>query len=97
MVIVVGSFQFVQSMLCLFSAIIEFVDDRGQRPLWEGLLYAAGMFVVALFQTLLIQQYFKNVMVTGLSIRTAVLGIVYRKVNFLLQFCILFRFEIIWY
>lgn len=49
MVIVVGSFQFVQSMLCLFSAIIEFVDDRGQRPLWEGLLYAAGMFVVALF------------------------------------------------
>jgi hypothetical protein len=65
-----------------FSAIIEFID-RDQRELWEGILYAGGMFVVALFQTLVLQQYFKIVMVTGLSIRTAVLGIVYRKVRFI--------------
>ena len=66
--------------LVCFSAIVEFIDDRDQRELWEGLLYAAGMFVVAIFQTLVIQQYFKVVMVAGLKIRTAVLGIVYKKV-----------------
>ncbi|CAB4038410.1 multidrug resistance-associated 1-like, partial [Paramuricea clavata] len=68
---------FVQPQL--LGAIIEFIDDRDQRELWEGILYAGGMFVVALFQTLVLQQYFKIVMITGLSIRTAVLGIIYRK------------------
>ena len=64
-----------------FRAIIAFIDDREQRELWEGLVYAAAMFVVAIFQTLVLQQYFKIVMVTGLRIRTAVLGIVYKKVQ----------------
>ena len=66
--------------LICFRAIIEFIDDREQRELWEGLVYAAAMFAVAIFQTLVLQQYFKIVMVTGLRIRTAVLGIVYKKV-----------------
>ena len=67
--------------LLIHSAIVEFIDEGDQRALWEGLLYAGGMFVVAVLQTLLLQQYFKLVMFTGLRVRTAVLGIVYRKVT----------------
>ncbi|XP_046853046.1 multidrug resistance-associated protein 1-like isoform X2 [Xenia sp. Carnegie-2017] len=71
------SLVFVQPQL--LGMIVEFVDDENDRPLYEGLIYAASMFVVATFQTLVLQQYFKIVLVTGLRLRTSVLGIVYRK------------------
>ena len=48
--------------------------------MWEGILYAVGLFAVAIVQTVVLQQYFKIVMATGLRIRTSVLGIIYRKV-----------------
>lgn len=41
------------------------------------------MFLVAVIQTIVLQQYFMGVMVTGLRIRTAVMGAVYRKVIYL--------------
>ncbi|XP_028401657.1 multidrug resistance-associated protein 1-like [Dendronephthya gigantea] len=68
---------FVQPQL--LGAIVEYIDDRNQRESWEGLVYAGGLFLVAIIQTLLLQQYFKIVMVIGLRIRTAVLGVVYKK------------------
>lgn len=79
--------------------IVEFVDDENDRPLYEGLIYAASMFAVATFQTLVLQQYFKIVLVTGLRLRTSVLGIVYRKVgiiNYKLKMDKIFKFCILY-
>lgn len=57
------------------------MDDRHKRESWEGLAFVGGLFIVAIIQTLFLQQYFKIVMVIGLRIRTAVLGVVYKKVK----------------
>ncbi|XP_063124478.1 multidrug resistance-associated protein 1 isoform X12 [Rattus norvegicus] len=62
----------------ILELIINFVNDR-EAPDWQGYLYTALLFVSACLQTLALHQYFHICFVTGMRIKTAVVGAVYRK------------------
>lgn len=49
--------------------------------MWEGYLYAVLLFVVALLQSIFLQQYFQRCFVLGMKVRTAIMAAVYKKVK----------------
>lgn len=50
-----------------------------REPLWRGIFYALLLFFVAIIQTILSGQYNQRLSVVALRIRTAIIGVVYRK------------------
>lgn len=60
--------------------LINFVNDK-TAPSWQGYFYIVLLFVSACLQTLLLHQYFHICFVSGMRIKTAVIGAVYRKVG----------------
>ncbi|XP_069876376.1 multidrug resistance-associated protein 1 isoform X1 [Dipodomys merriami] len=58
--------------------LIAFINDP-RAPDWQGYFYTALLFVSACLQTLLLHQYFHICFVSGMRIKTAVIGAVYRK------------------
>lgn len=50
-----------------------------REPLWRGVFYALLLFTVAVIQTILSGQYNQRLSLVALRIRTAIIGIVYRK------------------
>uniref|UniRef100_A0A2K5X4E9 Multidrug resistance-associated protein 1 n=1 Tax=Macaca fascicularis TaxID=9541 RepID=A0A2K5X4E9_MACFA len=58
--------------------LINFVNDT-KAPDWQGYFYTALLFVAACLQTLVLHQYFHICFVSGMRIKTAVIGAVYRK------------------
>ncbi|XP_072838914.2 multidrug resistance-associated protein 1 [Pogona vitticeps] len=62
----------------MLKLLINFVSDR-EAPSWQGYLYAVLLFVSAGLQTLVLHQYFHICFVTGMRLKTAVIGAVYRK------------------
>lgn len=66
--------------LLLRRLLINFVNDT-KAPNWQGYFYTALLFVSACLQTLLLHQYFHICFVSGMRIKTAVVGAVYRKVG----------------
>ena len=60
--------------------IINFVNDR-EAPDWQGYFYTALLFVSSCLQTLVLHQYFHICFISGMRIKTAVVGAVYRKVG----------------
>ncbi|KAL1778841.1 multidrug resistance-associated protein 1 [Sigmodon hispidus] len=62
----------------ILKLIINFVNDR-EAPDWQGYFYTALLFVSACLQTLVLHQYFHICFVSGMRIKTAVVGAVYRK------------------
>ncbi|XP_055453724.1 multidrug resistance-associated protein 1 isoform X2 [Psammomys obesus] len=62
----------------ILKLIINFVNDR-EAPNWQGYFYTALLFVSACLQTLVLHQYFHICFVSGMRIKTAVVGAVYRK------------------
>ncbi|XP_023385436.1 multidrug resistance-associated protein 1 [Pteropus vampyrus] len=64
--------------LLLRRLLINFVNDK-KAPSWQGYFYTALLFVSACLQTLLLHQYFHICFVSGMRIKTAVVGAVYRK------------------
>ncbi|KAG8435477.1 hypothetical protein GDO86_013419 [Hymenochirus boettgeri] len=46
---------------------------------WKGFLYAALLFVTALLQSFLLQQYFHRCFVLGMRVRTTLMATVYKK------------------
>jgi len=66
----------------LLEAIMYFVesaDTPDPEPMYKGYLIAAGMFVTAIFQTILLHQYFHRCFATGMRVRAAVVTTIYRK------------------
>ena len=63
--------------------IIEYVEDKDNEKMesWSGYILALAMFLVALIQTICLQQNFQMTYTAGMRIRTAVIGAVYRKVD----------------
>ena len=61
--------------------IIQFVRSHTPEDEWKGYLYAVVIFVVAVVQSICLNQYFIRVMVVGMRLRTAVMSIVYKKVG----------------
>lgn len=60
--------------------LINFVNDK-KAPEWQGYFYTALLFISACLQTLVLHQYFHICFVSGMRIKTAVIGAVYRKVG----------------
>ncbi|XP_041505751.1 ATP-binding cassette sub-family C member 6 isoform X1 [Microtus oregoni] len=63
----------------LLSLFLEFTGDR-DSPAWTGWLLAVLMFLSACLQTLFEQQHMYRVKVLQMRLRTAITGLVYRKV-----------------
>ena len=72
------SFWALSLLLC--RLLISFVNDK-KAPDWQGYFYTALLFVCACLQTLVLHQYFHICFVSGMRIKTAVIGAVYRKVG----------------
>uniref|UniRef100_A0A452GXN3 ATP binding cassette subfamily C member 2 n=1 Tax=Gopherus agassizii TaxID=38772 RepID=A0A452GXN3_9SAUR len=64
----------------LLKLLISFVADPTAYA-WQGYLYALLLFVTALVQSLCLQQYFQLCFVLGMSLRTALMAAVYKKVS----------------
>ena len=48
---------------------------------WKGYVYVAAMFVVVFMGSMFRQNYWHVSYVTGMRLRTAVVGVIYRKVG----------------
>uniref|UniRef100_A0A6Q2XP15 Multidrug resistance-associated protein 1 n=1 Tax=Esox lucius TaxID=8010 RepID=A0A6Q2XP15_ESOLU len=62
----------------ILRLLIQFVNDSN-APSWQGYFYTALLFVCTCFQTLILQKYFHVCFTTGMRLRTAIVGAVYRK------------------
>ena len=68
------------SLFVIYSQLIAFVE--GNSPfVWQGYMYAVGMFVVSVVGCLFMHHSFYISYNTGLRVRTAVITAIYRKVN----------------
>uniref|UniRef100_A0A4X2K8W1 ATP-binding cassette sub-family C member 6 n=1 Tax=Vombatus ursinus TaxID=29139 RepID=A0A4X2K8W1_VOMUR len=63
----------------ILSFFLEFISDP-EAPAWKGYFYAVLLFLSACLQTLFEQRHMYVFMVLELRLRTAVMGLVYRKV-----------------
>ncbi|XP_072313058.1 ATP-binding cassette sub-family C member 3 isoform X4 [Eucyclogobius newberryi] len=62
----------------LLRMLISFTKQKGV-PDWWGYALAFLMFFTAFIQTLILHQQFQYCFVTGMNVRTAVIGAIYRK------------------
>uniref|UniRef100_A0A803TMZ5 ABC-type glutathione-S-conjugate transporter n=1 Tax=Anolis carolinensis TaxID=28377 RepID=A0A803TMZ5_ANOCA len=60
------------------SVFLDFISAP-EAPSWKGYFYAAAMFLLACLQTLFEQQYMYMCLVLGVRLKTAITGLVYRK------------------
>ncbi|MEQ2165791.1 hypothetical protein GOODEAATRI_020840, partial [Goodea atripinnis] len=58
--------------------LILFVNDSS-APAWQGFFYTALLFICTCVQSLILQRYFHVCFVSGMRLRTAIIGAVYRK------------------
>lgn len=68
---------------CVFSNLITFVGSASVMRdvyVWHGYVYVAGLFIVASLRTVILQQYWHMCFYTGQQLRSAMIGVVYRKV-----------------
>ncbi|XP_043349189.1 ATP-binding cassette sub-family C member 6-like isoform X3 [Dermochelys coriacea] len=70
---------FLFSVPKILSLFLEFIMDR-EAPNWKGYFYATLLFLLACLQTLFEQRYMYVCLVLGMRLKTAVTGLVYRKV-----------------
>lgn len=52
-----------------------------EAPLWKGYFYATLMFLLSCLQSLFNHQYMYTCFTVGMRVKTAVMGLVYRKVG----------------
>uniref|UniRef100_A0A8C0E917 ABC-type glutathione-S-conjugate transporter n=1 Tax=Bubo bubo TaxID=30461 RepID=A0A8C0E917_BUBBB len=70
---------FINILLLSCSLFLAFIEDQ-EAPSWHGYFYAFTMFLLACLQTLFEQRYMYMCLVLGLRLKTAVTGLVYRKI-----------------
>uniref|UniRef100_A0A8B9CU23 ABC-type glutathione-S-conjugate transporter n=1 Tax=Anser brachyrhynchus TaxID=132585 RepID=A0A8B9CU23_9AVES len=70
---------FLFSIPKILSLFLEFIEDQ-EAPSWHGYFYAFIMVLLACLQTLFEQRYMYMCLVLGLRLKTAVTGLVYRKI-----------------
>ncbi|XP_030626406.1 canalicular multispecific organic anion transporter 1 isoform X1 [Chanos chanos] len=76
-------FKLIQDLLAfvspqLLKLMISFTQDKGIF-VWQGYLYAVLLLVVAILQSVFLQQYFQRCFVLGMQVRTAIMAAVYKK------------------
>ncbi|XP_076628337.1 multidrug-Resistance like Protein 1 isoform X1 [Colletes latitarsis] len=74
--------KFIQDIMTFVSPqilklLIKFIE--GHETIWKGYLYAVLLLVTAIFQTLILSQYFHRMFLVGLRVRTALIAAIYRK------------------
>ncbi|KAM4662137.1 ATP-binding cassette sub-family C member 3 [Discoglossus pictus] len=85
-----GPFFLIGSLFKLFQDLLSFVNPQLLRilisftkdkdtPAWWGFSIAALMFTSSVMQTLILHQHFQYCFVTGMRVRSAITGIIYRK------------------
>ncbi|XP_075435703.1 ATP-binding cassette sub-family C member 3 isoform X3 [Ascaphus truei] len=90
LVITFGPFFLIGSFFKLLTDLLSFVNpqllsiliaftNNTDAPAWWGYVIAALMFLSSLFQTLILHQHFQYCFVTGMRLRSAITGIIYRK------------------
>lgn len=62
----------------ILRLLIRFVNDSS-APSWQGFFYTALLFLCTCVQSLILQRYFHVCFVSGMRLRTAIIGAVYRK------------------
>uniref|UniRef100_A0A3Q2QW04 ATP binding cassette subfamily C member 3 n=1 Tax=Fundulus heteroclitus TaxID=8078 RepID=A0A3Q2QW04_FUNHE len=62
----------------LLRMLISFTKEK-DTPDWWGYLLAFLMFFTAILQTLILHRHFQYCFVTGMNVRTALIGAIYRK------------------
>uniref|UniRef100_A0A3P9NFR5 Multidrug resistance-associated protein 1 n=1 Tax=Poecilia reticulata TaxID=8081 RepID=A0A3P9NFR5_POERE len=62
----------------ILRLLIHFVNDSS-APSWQGYFYTALLFICTCVQSLILQRYFHVCFVSGMRLRTAIVGAVYRK------------------
>ncbi|XP_070778984.1 multidrug resistance-associated protein 1 isoform X2 [Enoplosus armatus] len=62
----------------ILRLLIHFVNNSG-APSWHGYFYTALLFICTCVQSLILQKYFHVCFVSGMRLRTAIIGAVYRK------------------
>uniref|UniRef100_A0AC11DHG0 Uncharacterized protein n=1 Tax=Ovis aries TaxID=9940 RepID=A0AC11DHG0_SHEEP len=68
------------TILMRLPQMILFCEQRPDFG-WSGYGYALALFVVVFLQTLILQQYQRFKMLTSAKIKTAVIGLIYKKVR----------------
>ncbi|GAB6029961.1 hypothetical protein CHUAL_005656 [Chamberlinius hualienensis] len=78
-----GAFLKLVSDLLIFASplllrwLINFVSSN--EPMWRGYLYAVLMFIAAIAQSLVLNQYFYKMFILGLHVRTSIIAAIYKK------------------
>nr|XP_054597909.1 multidrug resistance-associated protein 1 [Nothobranchius furzeri] len=62
----------------ILRLLISFVNNSS-APSWHGFFYTALLFICNCVQSVILQKYFHVCFTTGMRLRTAVIGAVYRK------------------
>uniref|UniRef100_A0AAQ4PFJ7 Multidrug resistance-associated protein 1 n=1 Tax=Gasterosteus aculeatus aculeatus TaxID=481459 RepID=A0AAQ4PFJ7_GASAC len=62
----------------ILRLLIRFVNNSS-APSWHGYFYTALLFICTCVQSLILQKYFHVCFVSGMRLRTAIIGAVYRK------------------
>ncbi|XP_069726657.1 multidrug resistance-associated protein 1 isoform X2 [Phaenicophaeus curvirostris] len=62
----------------ILKLLINFVNDEA-APNWQGYFYTGLLFLCACLQTLILHQYFHICFVTGMRLKSAIVGVIYRK------------------
>uniref|UniRef100_UPI0037E7E5A5 ATP-binding cassette sub-family C member 3 n=1 Tax=Semicossyphus pulcher TaxID=241346 RepID=UPI0037E7E5A5 len=78
-----SAFKFLQDVITfvnpqLLRMLISFTKQKGV-PDWWGYSLAFLMFFTAFLQTLILHRHFQYCFVTGMNVRTAIIGAIYRK------------------
>ncbi|KAG5279356.1 hypothetical protein AALO_G00076900 [Alosa alosa] len=68
----------LQSSLVPPGLLLGFVRDE-DAPLWKGYLFAFLMFLLSCMQSLFNHQYMYTCFTVGMRVKTAVMGLIYRK------------------
>ncbi|XP_023680988.2 multidrug resistance-associated protein 1 [Paramormyrops kingsleyae] len=69
---------FMFSIPQILSLLLGFMRDE-DAPLWKGYFYASLMFLLSCLQSLFNHQYMYTCFTVGMRVKTAVMGLVYRK------------------
>ncbi|MGH0114521.1 UNVERIFIED_CONTAM: hypothetical protein FKN15_019661 [Acipenser sinensis] len=78
-----SAYKLMQDLICfvnpqLLNLLINFTMQK-DAPSWWGFALAFLMFFCALLQTIILHQHFQYCFVTGMRLRTAIIGAIYRK------------------
>ncbi|XP_074513337.1 multidrug resistance-associated protein 1 [Sebastes fasciatus] len=62
----------------ILRLLLRFINNSS-APAWHGFFYTALLFICTCVQSLILQKYFHVCFVSGMRLRTAIIGAVYRK------------------